>query len=318
MKRYAIGIDLGGTQIRAGLVDDDGQLLRRTAVRTLAMAGPDAVIDQLAGCLRTVTEGMSAAEIANVGLCAPGPLDADHGIALSIPTLRGFVDLQLAARLEQRSGHSVYLENDGIAAAYGEWRFGAGRGTDNLVYVTVSTGVGGGIVSDGRILRGSRGMAGHVGHMTVVADGAPCPCGNRGCWEAYASGTALARRANAEAPIAPSTTLGKDGRPIDALAVFEAARAGDALAAKLVEEEADYIGIGLSNLLHAFSPERVVIGGGVSNAFDDLLPGIRRRINISAMPPYRDVTIVRSTLGDDAGIIGTATLALEKAKRQFA
>lgn len=310
MSALSIGIDLGGTRIRAGLVGEDGRVLAKAAEPTPADAGPAAVIERIAACVERVTAGCSPADSARVGLCAPGPLDADGGVALSIPTLAGFTDLPLARLLAERLRRPVDLENDGIAAAYGEWRFGAGRGTDDLVYVTLSTGVGGGVISDGRILRGRMGMAAHVGHMTVVADGERCPCGNRGCWEAYASGTALARRARARAASDPGSVLAAG--PVDARAVFAAARAGDPLALELVAEEADVVGVGIVNLLHLFSPRRVVLGGGVANAFADLLPGILARVRSAAMPPFRDVPVVPSERGDDAGIVGVAALARER------
>ena len=313
MSPHALGIDLGGTQIRAGLVDGDGRVVRKVAVPTPAAEGPVAVLDAAASAVFALIGERSAAKIGRVGLCAPGPLDADNGLALSIPTLPGFVDLPMAALLAQRIGCPVDLENDGIAAVHGEWRFGAGRGVDNLVFVTLSTGVGGGVVCDGRIVRGRMGMAGHVGHITIIADGARCPCGNLGCWEAYASGTAFTRRARERAAAVPSTRLHEG--PIDARSIFAAAAGGDALAGELVAEQADYVGIGLVNLLHAYSPERLVIGGGVSNGLDALMPGIRRRIDVSAMPPFRSVPIVRAELADDAGLVGVATLARARLER---
>jgi glucokinase len=250
-------------------------------------------------------------DLIGVGICAPGPLDAKRGVALATPTIAGFVDLPLAAMVEERLGLPVRLENDGIAAALGEWRFGAGVGCHNLAYVTVSTGIGGGVVAAGRILRGRRGMAGHVGHMTIVRDGDVCSCGNRGCWEAYASGTAFARRARVSAADSPSTALGANGAPIDASAVFVAASRGDALARRLVSEEADLLGVGIVNLLHLYSPDVVVVGGGLSNGFDLLHPGIVARIKAAAMPPFRDTPVLRAALGGDSGLIGASTLVFD-------
>lgn len=313
MSAYSIGIDLGGTRIRAALIADDGSVVAKATAPTPAAEGPAVVLEAVADCAFAAMGGAPQVEVRSVGLCAPGPLDADKGHALSIPTLAGFDDLPIAKLLAERIGRRVELENDGIAAAFAEWRFGAGRAVRNLVYVTLSTGIGGGVVCDGRILRGRMGMAAHVGHMTIVADGVRCACGNRGCWEAYASGTALGRRARLRAAMHADTSLQTSGHPIDARAVFEAARAADALACELVAEEADFVGVGLVNLLHLFSPELIVIGGGVSSAFGALEQGIRKRIGTSAMPPFRDVPIVLSELGDDAGIVGVASLARERA-----
>ncbi|MDQ0474548.1 ROK family protein [Labrys wisconsinensis] len=308
MPRLAIGLDLGGTQVRAALVDEGGYIQARAAVATAAAAGPEIVIDQLHWVAEAVSTGVPAADLAGIGVAAPGPLDTGTGTALGLPTLAGFVDLPLARLLAERFDRPVRLENDGIAAALGEWRFGAGRGHANLVYVTVSTGIGGGVVSDGRLLRGRRGMAGHVGHMTIMRDGAPCSCGHRGCWEAYGAGPAFARRAREQAARTPGTQL---AGPIDARAVFEAAAAGDALAAALVAEEADILGLGIAGLLHLYSPEIVIVGGGVAHGFPALHPGIAARIRTAAMAPFRDVPVVRAALGDNAGLVGAAALAFE-------
>jgi glucokinase len=314
MGPLAIGIDLGGTQLRAALIDGGGNILNRTAVATAAVAGPDVVIDQLHQVATSVSAGISRDHLAGIGVSAPGPLDTENGIALSIPTLAGFVDIPLARILEHQIGLPVLLENDGIAAALGEWRFGAGRGYANLVYVTVSTGIGGGVVSDGRLLRGRRGMASHIGHMTVVRDGEPCVCGNRGCWEAYGSGTAFAQRAKIRAESQSATSLGADGAPIDGRAVFEAAAKGDTLACDLVSEESDVLGVGIANLLHLYSPDIVVIGGGMANGFQFLYPGIAARIKSAAMPPFRDIPVVRAALGGNSGLIGAAILVFEVRK----
>lgn len=313
MSRFAIGVDLGGTRIRAALIGESGRLLQRAEVATAADAGPEVVVDQLHDIAMSVIVDVTRHHLVGVGICAPGPLDAERGIALATPTIAGFVDLPLAAMVEKRIGLPVRLENDGIAAALGEWRFGAGVGSHNLVYVTVSTGVGGGVVSDGRVLRARRGMAGHVGHMTIVRNGEVCSCGNRGCWEAYASGTAFGRRARLRAASCPSTALGANGAPIDGPAVFGAASRGDALAQDLVSEEADLLGVGIVNLLHLYSPDVVVVGGGLSNGFDLLHPGIVARINAAAMSPFRDIPVVRAGLGSDSGLVGASTLAFEAA-----
>ena len=296
----AIAVDLGGTQLRAALVAPDGTLAARVARPTFAGAGPEAVLAQIAEAVGEVAAG--AGEVAGVGVASPGPLDTSRGVALDLPMLRGFAGFPFAAALADRLGLPVRLENDGIAAAIGEWRRGAGQGRDNLVYVTLSTGIGGGIVADGRVLRGRMGLAGHVGHMTIVKDGAPCPCGNRGCWEAYAAGPAFADRA--------AHRLGcRPGDPAAAPpAVFDAAAAGDPAARALVEEEADLAGIGIASLLHLYSPEVVILGGGLAARFDALLPGIAARVATAAMPAFRGVPILPAALGGNAGLVGAALL----------
>lgn len=312
MNDLAIGVDLGGTQVRAALVDANGAVLRRAALPTAAESGPQAVVEQIGEIVEEVARGLDPQGRVGVGLSSPGPLDADAGVALGIPTLRGFDGAPLRDLVAARVGRRVTLENDGISAALGEWRFGAGRGFRHLVYITVSTGIGGGVISDGRVVRGRRGMAGHVGHMSLVREGVRCACGARGCWEAYASGPAFARRARerfgADEPV---TRL--DGDNLDARAIFAAAEAGDRFARGLIDEQADWLGRGIVNLLHLFSPELIVLGGGVSNGFALLQPGIAARIEADAMPAFRDVRIERAALGENSGLVGAAVLAFDAA-----
>jgi glucokinase len=225
----------------------------------------------------------------------------------------GWNGAALTGPLAELTGLPVTLDNDGHAAARGEWRHGAGRGLDDFVYITVSTGIGGGVVSGGRLLRGRMGLAGHVGHMTVSDTSEPCACGNRGCWEALASGTALGRAARAAIGARPASLIRElaGTEPPSARHVGEAARQRDALARELIEAEARWLGIGIVNLLHLFSPRRVVVGGGVSAILDLLEPGIRAAILRRALPHFRDVDLVRAELGSAAGMVGAAALAFD-------
>jgi glucokinase len=306
----AIGIDLGGTQVRAALVAPDGRLLARAAMRTDAEGGPRAVVEQIRQLVASVSAGCAPSELAGIGVCAPGPLDGEAGVVLGIPTLPGWTDIPLVDWLQAALDLPVLLENDGVGAAIGEWRFGAGRGLANFVYVTVSTGIGGGVVADGRVLRGRRQLAAHVGHMTTAPDGEICACGNRGCWEAQAAGPALARLARRAALEHPQSRLAALGDALDAASVVQAARAGDTLARQLIEQEAAHLGLGIVNLLHLYSPERVVLGGGVAQGFDLLHPGIARQIAQRALPAFRDVPVVPAQCGQDAGLVGAASLML--------
>ena len=291
-----LGIDLGGTQLRAALVTAQGGIVRRLAVATDVAGGPRAILAQMVGLAESLGVTAAHSPIAAAGVCAPGPLDSDTGTILDIPTLPGWADYPLRQNLSEALSLPAILENDGIAAAFGEWKFGAGRGLANLVYVTVSTGIGGGVVADGRLLRGRRGMAGHVGHMMIAADGPPCACGGTGYFEAFASGTALG-------------LAGRGKGFADAGAIVAAARQGNNDAIALLRREADYLGYGFASLLHLYSPERLIVGGGVSQALDLLLPGIRDSIGRFAMPPFRAAGIVRAELGGNAGLAGAAGLA---------
>jgi glucokinase len=300
MPRLAIALDLGGSQVRAALVGSDGTIHQRFSEPTKADGSAEAVIAQLAHAARMVSREARDGALPGVGLSSPGPLDTESGMALGLPTIKAFMDVPIRALLEAELGQAVHIENDAIAAALGEWRFGAGKGLRHLVYVTVSTGIGGGVVADGRLLRGRRGLACHIGHMSIVKDGAQCPCGARGCWEAYAAGSAFAARA--------AERFAERSSPAE---VFAAARRGDRVAQSLVDEEADYLGCGIVSLLHLFSPERIIMGGGMSRDLDRLLPGIEAVVLREAMPAYRDVPIVAAGLGSNSGLLGAAALVFE-------
>jgi glucokinase len=296
-ERLALGIDLGGTQLRVGVITRSGKVLKRAAVATDVAGGPVAVVAQMQSLAEAVGLAELGQAIEAVGVSAPGPLDSDTGTIISMPTLPGWTDFPLRQRLSDAFGRPVILENDGIAAAYGEWKFGAGKGFSNLIYVTVSTGIGGGVVVDGKLMRGNRGMAGHVGHIMIDWEGPICGCGGAGCFEAFASGTAFSKAGQAKGFA-------------DGQAVVRAARDGNEAAMQLVAQEAAYLGYGFSSLLHLYSPQMLIIGGGVSNALDLMLPQIRMLIDKFAMPPFRAVELVPALLGDNSGLIGAAGLAL--------
>lgn len=297
----AIAVDLGGTHVRAALVDEHANIVDQLTENTSASASGLAVLDQITTLIEKLTAGLPVQSICGVGLCAPGPLDAQSGIALSTPTIEGFSDLPIGDILNEKLSWNVVIENDGIAAALGEWKHGAGQGFANLVYVTVSTGIGGGVIADGRVLHGRKGMAGHIGHMTIIAGGEQCPCGNNGCWEAHASGTAFTKRANT----APGALR---NIPVTAKTVFDAARDGDDRAVDLVEEEAKLLGIGIVNLLHLYSPDIVILGGGMAHDFDLLEPQIVNYVAAHAMPPFRTVPIVPAQLKNASGLVGAASM----------
>lgn len=300
MRRHAIGVDLGGTQVRVGLVDTEGNVSNRLAQHTMAQSGPDIVIEQIAALVEQVSARLDRIE--GIGVSAPGPIDTKDGVTLGISTLNGFENVALRSRLSERLGHQIQLENDAIAAAIGEWTYGAGAGFSSLVYVTVSTGLGGGVIVDKHIMRGRRGMAGHVGHMVFERNGEICGCGNSGCFEAYGSATAFTARAR----------KAMDRETLDAAAVFANAKAGDPMAQQLVAEQAAILGKGFASLAHLFSPEMIVMGGGMSNQFDVLRDGIMQSFASNTMPPFRNVQISRAELGENAGLVGAAMLVLRE------
>ncbi len=311
--RHAVGIDLGGTELRVGLVAEDGRVLAQEGRATDVAGGPAKALTTMAAMAKTVA---GEARAVAIGLCAPGPLDAERGVLLTPPTLPGWNGAALAGPLAELTGLPVTLDNDGHAAARGEWRHGAGRGLDDFVYITVSTGIGGGVVSGGRLLRGRMGLAGHVGHMTVSDTSEPCACGNRGCWEALASGTALGRAARTALRDSPGSLIAAlaGAEPPSGPQRGGGARRGGARGGERFEAEARWLGIGVVNLLHLFSPRRVVVGGGVSALLDLLEPGIREAIRRRALPNFRDVDLVRAELGSAAGMVGAAALAFDAAR----
>ncbi len=300
--RLAMAVDVGGTKLRAALVTSDGRVLHRDVRATPATSGAQAVVSAIAEACRAVRLATDAPRDLPLGLCAPGPLNARTGIALGTPTIAGFTDFPLRQAVEDALQTEVIIENDGPAGALGEWRYGGGRGTDSFAYITVSTGIGGGLVADGRLVRGRLGLAGHVGHLPVKPGGAVCFCGQQGHWEAEASGTALGIKARA---------AGFRSLPD----VFELARAGNGAAMEFTRRAADDIAVGLVAITHLTSPEVLVIGGGVSNAFDLLGPLLRERLDRSLLPSFRQVRLKKAECGDDCGLLGVGLLALDPTLR---
>ena len=293
MTQDTLAIDIGGTRIRAAVIAPDGQVLSRAEGPTPARAHGDDVVASIA---KVAAEARQGRAVNAAGVCAPGPLDATRGIAQATPTIDGFRDYPLRDRIEQALHLPTFLNHDGHAAAFGEYLYGAGQGVQNMVYVTISTGIGGGAIVEGRLQRGRNGMAGHVGHMTVQPDGPICNCGNKGCWEAVAAGPAFAAAARSK------------GFP-DGAATFAAATSGDPTALQLVEAEARWLGLGLTNLIHIYSPDLVVLGGGMTAGLELMRPIIADEISRRAMIPFRDTPFVRASLQDNAGLVGAAALA---------
>ena len=309
-----VAVDLGGTSLRATLAHESGKLGAIARTRTDAAGGPAKVVAQIAALAATVAADTGDAPILGLGLASPGPLDPFTGVAFGLPNFKGWTHVPLRDLVADATGLPVTLVNDAAAAAFGEWRFGAGKGAANLVYVTVSTGIGGGVIADGRLLQGRQGLAAHVGHMTLQPDGPRCGCGNHGCWEALASGTALARNVQDRLRAGATSSLAAIAdRPLGAEDVVAAARSHDPLAVRLVQDEARWLGIGIVSLLHLFAPDRVILGGGVSTAFDLLQQGIAAEIELRAIPQFRQTPVLPTALGGQAGLAGAAALAFGSA-----
>jgi glucokinase len=314
-----IGIDLGGTKISTALVDRSGKIIARDYQETRAAGGRDAVVRRmLDGARRVVAQArLTEEQVAAVGIGAPGPLDIENGVVVAPPNLPGWERVPLKRLVEDDLGITTFLENDANAAALGEHRFGAGQGAQHMIYVTASTGIGGGLILDGELYHGADGMAGEVGHVTVMPNGPHCNCGNQGCLEAFASGTAIAREARERVMRGVPTLLadlaGGDMERITAKLVSQAAGQGDAQAQEILSEAMAYLGVGMANLVNLFNPQLIVIGGGLTNIGEPLFEAVRHAIDRRAFRAQaQTVRVVRAALGDDVGVLGAAAVALKQ------
>ena len=308
----AVGVDIGGTKVAGGVVDVAGRVLTRA--RRVTPSRDPALVE--ATLVEVVDELRAAYDVVAVGIGAAGFVDSNRSRVLFAPHL-AWRDEPLRDAVAAAVGLPVVVENDANAAAWAEWRFGAGRGETHLVMVTLGTGIGGGVVFDGSVRRGRYGMAGEFGHMVVVPEGHRCECGNRGCLEQYASGNVLGREARelarAGSPVAVSL-LERVAGDVDALVgpvVTEAAQDGDACAVELFEDVGRWLGLGLANLAAALDPGLFVVGGGVSDAGELLLGPAREsfRRTLTGRGYRPEARIVRASFGPEAGLVGAADLA---------
>jgi len=317
MAPYIISVDIGGTQIRAALSDPEGHLIRRVAHPTLAQEGPEPVIERIKEAIRRVA-GQHLEEVQAIGIASAGPLDPWKGVIIKAPNLPGWDQVPLKAIIEEEFGLPTYLGNDANLAALAEQRFGAGKGARDLIYITHSTGIGGGIIVGGRLLLGSKGLGGEAGHIILDVDGPRCGCSGIGCLEAMAAGPAIARNAVQAIEAGRETLITDlvdgDLSRISAREVNEAAQQGDALGIELIRQAGVLLGIGLVSLLHLFNPQIIVIGGGVSKAGDLLFEPIRETVRARCMAEdyWRDTAIVPAALGDDVGLMGAIALVLSQ------
>ncbi len=310
---YFGAIDLGATKIFSLVATGKGHILGKDRRPTLASRGPRAVLSQMEASLRAALgrAGLAPADLVAVGIASPGPIDIVEGVVRHPPNLPGWGALPLRRLMQERLGLPVALENDATAAAVGEHAFGAGQGARHMVYVTVSTGIGGGLIIDGRPYRGKGGAAGELGHIIVQADGPLCGCGARGCIEALASGTAIARRgremiAQGRAPLLARLAQGME---VTAKLVAEAARAGDEDCRALLQEAGRLLGLALASYANACDPEVIVVGGGVARAGPHFWRPARATLMATAMPQIRrGLHLRRARLGDAAGALGMVVI----------
>jgi len=307
-------VDLGGSKILSVIAQGDGRRLGEDRRSTSAEEGPEVVLERIGVSLETAlaNAGLQQGDLAAVGICSPGPCDIDSGVISSAPNLPGWRDVPICRYLEERLGVSTRLENDANAAALGEHVYGAGRGCRHLIYITVSTGIGGGLIIDGRLYRGATGVAGELGHMTIDPNGPPCGCGNRGCLEALASGTAIAARAEELVAQGGSALLAQEEGRLTAEAVAQAADQGDIACQGIIRRAGYYLGVGLASYVNIFNPEVIIIGGGLAKVGELLLGPARAEMAARAMrEALNAVQLKLAELGDYAGVMGMVALLRE-------
>ncbi len=309
--------DLGGTNFRTALIDRTGHLHYRNSTETNAERGPDEVIEMMVVQFASAIERAGAGRILALSTTAPGPLDPWRGVVFQPPNLPGWNEVPLKDILEERLGWPAFISNDANAAALAEHRFGAGRGARHLIYVTVSTGVGGGIIADNRLFLGAHGSSGEIGHIVVDPDGPLCGCGNRGCVESLASGPAIARRFVDRIGQGAETALaGHPSAEITTTQIVSAAQNGDKLAIEVLAEAGRWLGIALANMIHLFDPEIIVVGGGVSNAGALIFEPMKAEIDRRTMAQFRDsYRIATAALGDDVCLYGAAAIGFTGLER---
>ncbi|MCY7375005.1 MAG: ROK family protein [Pyrinomonadaceae bacterium] len=311
-REIVLSADLGGTNLRVAAVDRDGSILFRTKRETPRTEDAQEILclitDEAEKCRRAVE---SAGKVLGIGAVVPGTVNAAEGIVLKAPNVAALNEFGIGGEIGKRLNLPCFLENDANAAAIGESWCGASKGFQNSICVTLGTGVGGGIIIDGKILRGIDGTAGEVGHICVEPFGAPCGCGSRGCVEQYSSASAVKRLAYELGEQFPDSHLLKNAN-LTALQIYQAGKSGDALALEVFRQQGFYLGIALAGLINTLNPEIIVIGGGAAAGWDLFLPFIENEIKSRAYrEPAKRAKIVRAELGDDAGIMGAARLAFE-------
>lgn len=315
-----VGIDIGGTNLKAGLVDEHGNLLASKKIKIAQIDNQESLAWAMASMTQELAESVNVPinEIASVGVGVPGTVEIHSGSILYTCNLP-LHNVPLRRLFHRYLPQPLYIENDANCAAVGEYFVGAGHGSKRFVAVTLGTGVGGGVIHNGKIYHGANGMAGEVGHMSIVHGGHPCPCGRKGCWEQYASATALKRMTAEAMEQNPGSILcdvvAENGGKVSGQSAFIAARRGDSVGKAVCDMYVDYLSTGIINLINIFQPDTLAIAGGVSNEDDEyLLFPVRRQVAKESIPcsPDKMTRIVKAELGDRAGIIGAALLGKKK------
>ncbi len=303
---YTIGVDLGGTNLRVAAVDEQGGLLEKITLRVRTADGRDAVVRDMCQAIESLSAKYTKASLRGMGIGVPGIIDLRTGMLRESPNLPGWADYPVRMQIENRLGTPVYLENDANAAALGEQWLGAARDVDDMMILTLGTGIGSALIFRGRLWHGMAGMAGEFGHMTLDPNGPKCKCGNQGCLEEFASATAVVRMAR-ESGLAAT----ESGRELTAEAVYAQAIAGDVEARKIFQRVGQALGVAIATIINALNLPMHVIGGGVSGAWDLFSPAIFEELRWRSMvfrATESETVVTRAKLGSDAGIFGAARL----------
>lgn len=319
MTQVIIGVDLGGTNVKSAIVSTDKVVLAKESRPTNADDGLDAVLDAMEASVRDLmaSSGVTRDQVLAAGFGAPGPMNWQTGIVFSPPNLPGWKDVPLADLMSKRLGFPCFVDNDANVACYGEYWLGAGQGTESMAVLTLGTGVGGGVVVFGQLLRGIDGTAAELGHLKVQRDGRLCGCGSKGCLEAYASVSGMVRTAREGLESGRQSKLLEMGREaeegITGKMIFEAAKDGDVFARWVFEETATWLGLGIASIVHFQNPERVVLCGGMIAAGDMLFEPVRRIVRENTFEvPGKRCEILPAGLGADSGVLGAAGCALAR------
>lgn len=312
---YKAGVDLGGTNIAVGIINEKNEIIARAKTKTALPRPAEAILTDMADCVKKACAqaGIDLQELESVGIGTPGSVDRETGVILYANNL-AFDHVPAREILFKQLGRPIYLENDANCAALGEAIAGAGAGKSSFVAITLGTGVGGGIVMDGKIITGCNGMGGELGHICIKFDGEMCNCGRRGCWERYASATALISQTKKAMEENPDSAMWQlcDGNIENAggRTAFDAMRAGDEIGKKVVDDYIKYVAIGTADIVNALQPEMVCFGGGICNEGETLMAPLRKFVEENRYSKYADIQteLCIAKLGNDAGIIGAALL----------
>lgn len=309
MEQFYIGVDLGGTKIYTAISNQLGEIIEEEVVPTEASKGAEQVIAKIINSIKKVSKNIEADHIKAIGIGSPGPIDAKKGLIVSPPNLpiRNF---NVVEAIKNEFGLPTFLDNDANAATLGEYIFGGGKGCENMVYITASTGVGGGAILNGKIYRGSTSNALEVGHTTVNPSGRACGCGNIGCVESMSSGIYIEKMAKDYLSSGVTTSL-NNYESVTAKEVFKEAANGDEIANQILSETLSYLGIAVANCANIFDPDKIIIGGGVSNGGDIVFEKINEQMQARCLGPIREhCKVEKAQLGGKAGVIGAVALAL--------